>query len=171
MSESAYRRLLNTHDDEIIKLRNGLYASVDALAGGMVDIDAIVPGGILCLYSAWHHYKMTTQIPDAYYVAIDRKRKVTLPAMPAINTVFTSKHILDIGKTHAKIEGYEVLIYDRERCICDAIKYRNKIGINVMAEILNSYLKSPGADYQKLYTYARNLRVGNILSRYLEFSL
>ncbi len=49
----SYREILReAKEGEIIKVRNGVYATLDTLAGSMIDIDAIVPGGILCLYSA-----------------------------------------------------------------------------------------------------------------------
>ena len=134
----------------------------------MIDIDAIVPNGILCLYSAWHHYGMTTQIPDAYYVAIERKRKVRLPEAVDITLIYQKQDLLDIGRTMAIIDGIEVTIYNRERCLCDAIKYRNKIGIDVMAEILNSYLSYPQKNLSILLQYAKELRVYKILSNYLD---
>jgi predicted transcriptional regulator of viral defense system len=170
--DSAYRLMLqNVKDGELIKVRNGVYATVDNLAAGMIDVEAIVPGGILCLYSAWHHYGMTTQIPDAFYVAIDRKRKIMLPEILDINLVYQSVQLLNIGKTTAIIEGIEVEIYDKERCLCDAIKYRNKIGIDVMAEILNSYLSSDNRDISRLSVYAKQLRVFNTLSNYLNVKI
>ena len=75
--------------------------------------------------------------------------------------------LLDIGCTTAVIDGIEVAIYNRERCLCDAIKYRNKIGIDVMAEILNSYLSYPQNNLNILQQYAKELRVYKILSNYL----
>jgi predicted transcriptional regulator of viral defense system len=171
-NDSAYRLMLqNVKDGELIKVRNGVYATVDNLAAGMIDIEAIVPGGILCLYSAWHYYGMTTQIPDAFYVAIDRKRKIMLPEILDINLVYQSAPLLNIGKTTAIIEGIEVEIYDKERCLCDAIKYRNKIGLDVMAEILNSYLSSDNRNISRLSGYAKQLRVFNILSNYLNVKI
>lgn len=168
----SYREILReAKDGEIIKVRNGVYATFDALANGMIDIDAIVPDGILCLYSAWHHYGMTTQIPDAYYVAIERKRKVSLPKAIDITLVYQKEDLLDIGRTTAIIDGIQVAIYNRERCLCDAIKYRNKIGINVMAEILNSYLSYPQKNLNILQQYAKELRVYKILSNYLDVKI
>jgi predicted transcriptional regulator of viral defense system len=137
----------------------------------MIDIDAIVPNGILCLYSAWHYYGMTTQIPDAYYVAIERKRKIRLPEIIDINLVYQNEALLNIGRTTANIEGIEVAIYDKERCLCDAIKYRNKIGIDVMSEILNSYLADSNRNLNRLSEYAKRLRVFNLLSTYLNVKL
>lgn len=164
----SYRRILRkAKEGEIIKVRNGVYATLDTLAGGMIEIDTIVPGGILCLYSAWHHYGMTTQIPDSYYVAIGRKRRVRLPEAIDITLIYQKDELLEIGRSKTNIEGFELSIYDRERCLCDAIKYRNKIGIDVMAEILNSYLSYPKKNLSLLLQYAKQLRVYNLLSTYL----
>ena len=49
----SYRRLLHaTKEGEVTRLKRGVYATDDALADTMIDIEKIVPGGILCLYSA-----------------------------------------------------------------------------------------------------------------------
>jgi predicted transcriptional regulator of viral defense system len=171
-NDAAYRNIRQgVKNGELIKVRNGVYATVDSLAAGMIDIEAIVPGGVLCLYSAWHYYGMTTQVPDAYYIAIERKRKIKLPEVIDINPVYQSAELLEIGKTTVTIEGIEVAIYDRERCLCDAVKYRNKIGIDVMAEILNAYLTGPERNLSRLADYAKKLRVFNILSTYLNVKI
>ena len=168
----SYRGILRkARDGEIVKVRNGVYATFDALAASMIDINAIVPGGTLCMYSAWHYYGMTMQIPDSFYVAIGRKRRVRLPESIDINLVYQKDDLLTIGRTKAVIEGLEVSIYDRERCLCDAIKYRNKIGIDVMAEILNSYLRYPKKNMSLLSQYAKQLRVYKQLSNYLDVKI
>lgn len=155
-------------EGEALKIRNGVYIQMETLADTMVDIGKIVPGGILCLWSAWSVYGLTTQIPNAYYVAIDNKRKVTLPAYPEFQLVYQSAKHLNIGVTEKEINGYQVKIYDIERSVCDAIKYRNKIGIDVMAEIVQGYLKSESRNLSKLQEYAAQLRIANTLNQYLE---
>ena len=84
---------------EAIRLKNGIYADIDALANTMVDIRVIVPRGILCLWSAWSVYRLTTQIPNAYYVAIGRARKIVLPDYPEFQLVYQSDNLLSIGAT------------------------------------------------------------------------
>lgn len=171
-TDSSYRTILRgIHKGELIKVRNGIYATRDMLANGMIDIDKLIPGGVLCLYSAWHHWSMTTQIPDSYYVAVAAKRKVRLPEAIDITLIYQKEELLGIGKTSAIIDGIEVSIFDRERCVCDAIKYRNKIGIDVMAEILNSYLARPDKHLGRLAEYAKQLRVYKILSTYLDVKI
>ena len=64
---------------DVVRLKNGVYATEDGLADTMVDVERIVPGGVLCLYSAWEHYGLTTQIPGSIYVAVEKHRKVVVP--------------------------------------------------------------------------------------------
>lgn len=169
---SDYRQILReARVGTIVKIRNGVYATWDSLAGEMIDIESIVRGGILCLYSAWHYYGMCTQIPDSFYVAIGRKRKVRLPEIIDITLVYQKDDLLDIGRCFVTIGGIKVAIYDRERCLCDAIKYRNKIGIDVMAEILNSYINDQHKNFGLLAKYAKQLRVYKLLTTYLDVKI
>lgn len=151
-----------------VRIRNGIYASVDALADTMVDINLIVPEGILCLWSAWSVHGLTTQIPNAYYVAIERSRKITVPQYPEFKLVYQSSQFLSIGVSHQLIQGYDITLFDVERCVCDAVRYRKKVGMDVMAEILQTYLKRPGVNLSKLMTYAVQLKISSTLNTYLE---
>ena len=153
---------------EAVRLKNGIYADIEALANTMVDIQMIVPGGILCLWSAWAIYNLTTRIPDAYYVTIERTRKITLPEYPEFQLIYQSENLLTVGATQKEVQGYNVPIFDMERSVCDAIKYRNKIGIDVMAEIFQTYIKRPDRNISRLMDYASKLRIRKTLNQYFE---
>ena len=134
----------------------------------MVNIRMIIPDGVLCLWPAWSVHNLTTQIPDAYYVAIERTRKITLPDYPEFQLIYQSAKLLEIGVTEKTVQGFNVPVFDLERSVCDAIKYRYKVGIDVMAEILQTYLKRPDKNISKLMDYAAKLRIRNTLKQYLE---
>lgn len=169
---SEYRKILAaSKNGELVKLRNGLYADPDALTENVVDIESIVPDGILCLYSAWYQYNLSTQIPDAFYVAVARSRKLKLPVFPDIKPVFQTPDLLQIGKTSIVENGIRLNITDLERSVCDAVKYRNKIGIDVMTEIIDNYLRNPNRNLNTLTTYAKKLRVFSLLQQILQVKL
>ena len=69
------------------------------------------------------------------------------------------------------IDGFKINLYDVERCVCDSVKFRNKIGVDVCSEIISNYLERPERNLSKLMDYARKLRVGSILERYLQILL
>lgn len=171
-NNTEYRKILAAvKEGELVRLRNGLYANPDVLAGSIVDIDAIIPGGILCLYSAWSYFNLTTQVPDAFYVAVSRSRKIKLPEFPDIKPVFQRNDLLEIGKVQIEEQGIKVLITDLERSVCDAVKYRNKIGIDVMTEIIDNYLRRTERNLSRLTEYAKKLRAYSTLHQILQVKL
>ena len=79
--------------------------------------------------------------------------------------------LLKIGVISMIIDGFNIRLYDVERCVCDAVKFRNKVGMDVCSEIINNYLERPNRNLSKLMDYARRLRVGKILEQYLQVKL
>lgn len=60
---------------------------------------------------------------------------------------------------------------DLERSVCDAVKYRNKIGIDVMTEIIDNYLRRTDRNLSRLTEYAKKLRVYSTLHQILQVKL
>ena len=172
MSAYQYHQALQkVQSGELLRLRPGVFAKPATLADTMLNIDVLVPGGVLCMYSAWEHYELTTHIPSAFCIAIPRKRKLVLPEFPPITLYYWSNHLLEFGTTIAKVHGHKVHVTDLERSVCDAIKYRNKIGLDVCAEILKVYLHRTDRNIAKLMDYAKKLRVAATLKTYLEIGI
>lgn len=167
-----YLRLLKaTEDGKLVRLRRGLYALDDALANVMIDVERFVPAGVICLYSAFEHYNLSTFIPTAYCIAVESKRKVRIPDYPLIDIYYWKKENLEFGVVKSEISWHNVFITDIERTVCDAVKYRNKIGLDVCNEVFNSYVANYRLNITTLRKYAAKLRVLNVIDRYLEIKL
>lgn len=109
--------------------------------------------------------------PPEYHVAIEKSRKITLPDYPPIRVYFWSEKYWSIGITETTIGDTTVKIYEREKSVCDAIKFRNKIGKDVEREVLTNYLKAKNRNIDKLLRYARLLRVEAQMKTYLSILL
>ncbi len=169
---SLYNQLLyETRTGRIVRVRRGVYAINDGLAKQMIDVETLVPGGVLCLYSAWSFHELTTQIPQAYNIAVERSRRITLPDFPPIELSFMSQKAYELGVKEFVVDGFKVKIYDLEKSVCDAIKYRNKIGLDVSSEIFKSYLSRKDRDITLLYEYASQLRVEKKIDELIKFML
>lgn len=162
-----YATLQKAKQGKLVRVKRGVYAKEIALADTMVDVETLIPGGILCMFSAWVHYGLTTQVPQQYDVAIKRGRKVVVPQYPNFKLHNLSDNTLNLGVAIEVISGYRVKIFDIEKCVCDAVKYRNKIGIDVCTEIVKKYLRRRDRDISKLMKYAKILRVAKTLEMYL----
>lgn len=110
-------------------------------------------------------------MPQAFHVAIKRDRKVTMPSFPKLEIHHYTETILGLGVMKMKIDGFNIRVYDVERSVCDAVKFRNKVGMDVCSEIISNYLERPNRNLSKLMDYARRLRVGTILEQYLQVKL
>ena len=171
--KSAYNHLLKLVNEGIIeRVKQGVYRDANvAFDNTMIDIGKIVPGGVLCLYSAWAYYELSVQIPQAFNIAIEKNRKILLPVYPPITLYYWKREYQELGVTRQRTGGYTVKIYDLEKSVCDAVKYRTKIGIDVTSEILKNYLKRKDRNLSKLMGYAKQMRIEKTLKTYLEIGL
>lgn len=169
---SAYYKLLDSvRVGNTVRVKRGVYATTEQLADSMIDLEAIVPSGILCLFSAWNVHGLTTSLPQAYHVAVKRGRKISLPVFPKVELHHITDTMIGIGVEELDISGYHIQIYNKERCVCDAVKYRNKVGMDVCVEVLNNYLSRQDRNLSLLFDYADKLRVRRILEQYIALKL
>ena len=85
---------------------------------------------------------------------------------------YIKSELFELGKiTLPTPAGNMVPVYDLERTICDIIRSRNKLGTETFLAALKMYASSPKKNLNKLNTYAKQLRVANVLRQYLEVLL
>ncbi len=85
---------------------------------------------------------------------------------------YIKPELFELGKTMLKTpSGNEVQAYDLERTICDIIRSRNKMGTETFLTALKLYAASSRKDLNKLDSYAKEMRVSNVLRQYLEVLL
>lgn len=171
-TQSDYQKVVRAKKrGELVRVRRGVYAVPDTLLNTMIDVERIIPDGIVCLYNAWAYHQLSTTIPSSFCIAIDAKRKIVVPPVLPIELYYWKKENLEFGVMEADISGFRVRMTDLERSVCDAIKYRNKIGLDITAEVIRNYLKKGNRNLSRLSDYAKRLRVANTLKNYLEIAI
>lgn len=85
---------------------------------------------------------------------------------------YIKQELFDLGKTTLKtLAGNDVPVYDFERTICDVIRSRNKLGTETFLTALKLYAASSQKNLNKLNSYAKKMRVANVLRQYMEVLL
>ena len=156
---------------KIEKIKRGLYRWIgmnETGYQGMVDVSKAIPGGVICLISALSFYNMTAVKPMEVSIAIDRKRKVVKPDYPPTKVYYFKNDIFHAGIQKEKVGGVQILIYSKEKTLCDCIKYRNQIGMDIVKEALREYLKNSNRNLELLMEYAEVCKVTTVLKNYLE---
>lgn len=158
-------------DGAIIQVKVGLYKWVDYdfdYNFEMVEVFKIVPEGVLCLKSALAYHGLSIYQPIQYEVAIERSHKISIPEYPPIKIIFLSQLMYELGRTDTKISGHGISVYDMEKTICDCIRYRHKVGIEIVKEGFQEYLKRTDRNIDKLMAYAEQCKIQRIVKDYLE---
>ena len=85
---------------------------------------------------------------------------------------YIKPELFDLGRTTLNTPaGNDVPAYDLERTICDMIRSRNKLGTETFFAALKLYAANSKKDLNRLNSYAKKMRVANILRVYLEVLL
>ncbi len=154
----------------IIKVKNGLYRLSDTPIisnQSFIDIACAIPEGVICLFSALSYYELTTFNPSVISVAIYRKSWKPKIEYPPVEFYYFSTKQFESGIDIIRIDGHKVRIYSPEKTICDCIRYRNKLGLDVAKEGLTEYLKRKNRNLEKLLEYAEVCRVRPLLQEWL----
>ena len=155
----------------LTQLSRGVYrlASLPELeAPDLVTVALRVPSSVVCLISALAFHELTTQIPHAVEVALARGAERPRLDYPPVRYHWFSGSAFNSGVETRTIDGAKVRIYNAEKSVADAFKYRNKLGTDVAVEALKTWRARRGARIETLLEQARICRVERVMRPYLE---
>lgn len=161
-------------EGQLVKVNKSMYENTN-FAGDETDfsiVSAFAPKGVFCMMSAARYYGLTTFLPDAVDVAIERTMKIsTLPDWPNVNIWYFPEKRYSKGISEASDIGGTFRIYDIEKTVVDILYYRNKVGIEETKKIIKNYLQREDRNLIQLRRYADELGCKKILETYLEVLL
>lgn len=134
----------------------------------LVTVSLRFPNSVACLISALSYHNITTQIPHAVSVAVQRDSRIPSLDHPPIQAHRFSDEAYKAGIENHIIDGVPVKIYTPEKTLADCFKFRNKIGMDVVIEALKFYRSRQKFNLEKLLEYADLCRVKKIMTPYLE---
>ena len=78
---------------------------------------------------------------------------------PKVIPYYTEPEALELGTTQCSLWGNTYRIYEKERVICDCLKYESKLDREVFKEAIQSYIRDESKDISALMEYARARKV------------
>ena len=156
---------------QVLKIKQGLYKWHTSDQSELPEVAGIVPNGVFCLLTAAQHYDLTTFVASAYHIAIPRKDKVILPDYPPIQLYYWNQTAYELGRTTVIINATVLPIYDPEKTVCDFLRQRHKLGLDLAKEVLTAYLRRPNRQIVRLVEYAGQLGLGQHIDNSLNLLL
>ena len=153
-----YRRILNfLESGELIRIKNGYYTDrMDRFTEEEL-IAKLFPDALLCMESALYAYGYIKEKPYAWRLAVDKNTSKSRFHMdyPKVIPYYTEPEALEMGATTMDIQGNSFAIYDRERVICDCLKYESKMDRETFRSAIQAYIRDESKDISLLMEYAK----------------
>lgn len=157
-----YRRILDfVEKGDLIRLKNGYYTVRLSDFSETELIGKLFPDAVLSLESALYVYGYTKKKPYGWRLAVDKNTSKSRFKMdfPKVIPMYSEPETLELGVTEITFQNVTMKIFEKERLICDCLKYEDKIDHEVLKEGLMSYIKEPQKDIAKLMEYAKERKV------------
>ncbi len=145
----------------IEKVRRGYYQLLDDDSlSEAVTVTRLFPDGILCMDTALRHYGYSDRTPAEWHIAVSKYSNRTRFKLdyPFIKPYFIAPDVLVIGLCEQEIDGNKVRMYDKERVICDCLRYRNKMDKEIFNKAIQAYVRDTSKSIPSLMEYSVPLR-------------
>lgn len=154
---------------DIVRIKRGFYELSGNTYPEEVVIARLFPNAVIFLESALMIYGYTDRIPSSWQIAVDRDSEKLQYQIdyPIIDIFYMEPKLLDVGIDIMQIEGVDVKIFDRDRTICDILRYENKIEREVFSNAIQRYVKDPSKSIKKLLKYSEVLNLKNKVQTYI----
>ena len=161
----------NVVQGRLLKLKQGVYKWANEETNELVEVAFMVPKGVFCLQTACFYYGLTTNVASEYHIAIPDMRRVTIPNYPPVKIYYWNNISYNLGISTVALDNQAIKIYDLEKTVCDTLRYRQKIGFDIVKEVLKNYLKHPDRNLSRLNNYARQLNIQNKVDEFIKILL
>ena len=149
-------------DGYVGKIRRGYYQWIDPDDFSEVrTVIHLFPDAILCMDTALRYYGYSDRTPGDWHLAVSKdsgKSRFKID-YPFVKPYYVEPAVLELGLTTGSMDGHAIRIYDKERLICDCLRYRNKMDKEIFNKAIQKYIADPEKSIPKLMEYAGPLRV------------
>ena len=157
---------------ELERVQRGVYRLVDVWEDEFLAAQLRFPRGILSDETALYLHGYTDRAPFQLTMTFPRSYGATKAREAGIEVRTCADEVLGLGLTTIRTPyGNEVSAYDLERALCDIVRGRRVVDMQVVNPAMKQYVRSGERDVQKLLGYARALGVEKKIRNYLEVLL
>ncbi|MCR5777596.1 MAG: type IV toxin-antitoxin system AbiEi family antitoxin domain-containing protein [Lachnospiraceae bacterium] len=169
---SKYAVLDYVHRNEMEKVAPGIYISADTWEDRLYSLQLRNRKIIFSHETALYIHNLSDREPFSPVITVVRgyNAKHLKDIGVVVHTV--RPEWLEIGLTMAQtFAGNSVRIYDRERCICDIIKNKKRMDIQVFQMAITFYFSDKEKNIHNLMEYAQMMGISEKVRQYTEVLL
>lgn len=162
------------NNKELIEIHDGMYY-IDGLSpNNICYVQELVPNGVLFFQTALILHGLCEYFHDVVFITVPDGTIIDERIQKAKNVfvIKSPQELMDIGKQTKELgDGTQVFVYDKERTICDIIRYKNELDDEVFDKALKWYFwknKNNQESLKRLFEYGKFLDIEKNLLMYKE---
>ena len=157
---------------EIQRISRGVYSSANYMIDEMISLQARYKGAIFSHETAIYLLGLTDRTPLFYSMTVPAAYNATTLKASGTKVYFVKRNLFLLGVITLKSpHGNDVKTYNLERTICDLLRNRNQIDIQLLNEALKNYVIHKDRNIDQLYNFAKQFRIQKIVREYIEVLL
>lgn len=154
------------------KSSRGVYILPNEWEDEMFNLQIRFKKGIYNLDTALFLHDLSDRTPSKYSMAFPTGYNLKNPKSENIKCTQENEKLYSVGKVSVKSTcGNIVNVYDMERTLCDLLRKKNSLDIELVSEAFKRYIRRKDINIPKLSEYAKLLKVENKLRNYMEVLL
>jgi len=154
---------------KLIKQARGIYSLPNSSIDEMTFLQHSYSSIIFSHTTALYLHNLTDRAPLNYTVTLPMGYNIKSLLDKNINCIYVKRDLWNIGAIKIKNTlGETVKTYNKERTICDIIKKRNFLDIQIISDAIKQYVLRADKNLSLLSKYAELFRIEKTLRGYLE---
>lgn len=150
----------------------GIYILPEVWEDDFLKLQNRFKKGIYSCETALFLWDLTDRTPDYYNMTFPITYNMTNPKAENIRCSQIKEPLYSIGKAMLKSpSGNTVIVYNMEHTLCDILKSRNNVDIQVITDAFKRYVNRLDKNIPLLSEYAKMMRVEKRIRGYLEVLL
>ncbi len=154
------------------RVGRGVYVSVDSIEDEMYAMQTRYSNLIYSHETALFIHGLSDRTPFEYSASVPSGYKVVMNIAERFKIYYIKKEFHELGVViESSSFGNPIKVYSIERTLCDIIRSRNRMDIQILNQALHRFVKLKSADYSMLMDFAKKFRIEAVVKQYLEVLL
>lgn len=154
------------------KVDRGIYVLTNSIEDEMFAMQKKYSKLIYSHETALYIHGLSDRTPFEYSACVPSGYKVVDKVSEKFKIYYIKKNLHQLGvEPYRSSFGNPIRVYNVERTICDVLRSRSRIDVQILNDALKKFVKLKSTDYSVLMHYAKQLNMEATVKHYLEVLL
>ncbi|MFV0393392.1 MAG: type IV toxin-antitoxin system AbiEi family antitoxin domain-containing protein [Coprobacillaceae bacterium] len=146
-------------NNSLTRVARGVYTTKDGIFDDYFFFQKQFSKAIFSFQSALYFHQLTDRVPFQKEVTLYKGYNPhSIPSNVKLH--FVKREIYELGITCLETQfGNRIKVYDKEKTICDLIKNRSLMDVEIFKKAITLYFENKDKNLLKLYQYARIMKI------------